>query len=452
MTDPERHIDTIDLVPSDVSIDDEDITIDRKDEVALYSRSISFSTSNGLIAPFVSIISLKLGASAGILAWIQAVNNFLRQLLEPIFGRLTDFTKRRIPFIVISTIAWIIPYAFLYFVQAPEFIIVIVACVSILNSLGNPAWYALQNEIFPKEVRGKFSSRVAWFGSFGSMLATLFTGIVLTIAFGDIDYQKYILIPVAVGVFISIIAVLPFRKVKEPHQRPELNIELTSRNIKESLKEVFSNKPFRKFTILYSIFGLFWTFSWPLFSIKQVNILGATAVEIALLEIVFAVTTLIFILIGGKLSDKIGRVRMVFMNRFILFLFPLLYIFATKIWHLYLVHFFISSLFNFSFAGINAYILDIIPPKESGLYFGFLSLITGIFYFIGTLSGGYMVEILQRWYSENTALIIALAFVSGARFILSFLFLSLKEVKEFPSSLRAMVKSSGRKETKLKNN
>ncbi|MHA1955046.1 MAG: MFS transporter, partial [Candidatus Heimdallarchaeaceae archaeon] len=229
-------------------------------------------------------------------------------------------------------------------------------------------------------------------------------------------------------------------------QRPELNIELTSRNVKESLKEVFSNKPFKKFAILYSIFGLFWTFSWPLFSIKQVNILGATAVEVALLEIIFAVTTLIFILIGGKLTDKIGRVRMVFMNRFILFLFPLLYIFATKIWHLYLVHFFISSLFSFSFAGVNAYILDIIPPKESGLYFGFLSLITGIFYFIGTLSGGYMVEILQRWYSENTALIIALAFVVGARFLLSFLFLSLKEVKEFPSSLKDSMKSIGRKQ------
>ncbi|MCK4878053.1 MAG: hypothetical protein KAT03_10725, partial [Candidatus Heimdallarchaeota archaeon] len=79
--------------------------------------------------------------------------------------------------------------------------------------------------------------------------------------------------------------------------------------------------------------------------------------------------------------------------------------------------------------------------KESGLYFGFLSLVTGIFYFIGTLSGGYMVEILQRWYSENTALIIALAFVTGARFLLSFLFLSLKEVKEFPFSLRRYLTS-----------
>ena len=442
MTGSEQQIKTFDLVPSDKPVEEKDITIDRKDEVALYSRSIAISTSNGLVGPFVSIISLKLGASAGILAWIQAVNNFLRQLLEPVFGRLTDFTKRRIPFIVISAITWIIPYAFLYLVQAPEFIIVIVAFVSILNSLGNPAWNAFQNEIFPKEVRGKLSSRVTWFGSLGSMLATLFTGIILTIVFGDIDYQKYILIPVAVGVFISLIAVLPFKKVKEPHQRSELNIDVASRNFKDSIKEVFSNKPFRKFMILYSIFGLFWTFSWPLFSIKQVNILGATAVEIALLEIIFALTQLIFILIGGKLTDKIGRIRMIFMNRACLFIFPLVYIFAGKIWHLYLVHFFIASLFSFSFAGVNAYILDIIPPKESGLYFGFLSLVVGIFFFIGTLCGGYMVEILQRWYSENTALNISLAFVTGARFIFSFLFLTLKEVKEFPSSLGSLIKTT----------
>jgi MFS family permease len=448
MPDSQRHIETIDLIPSDIPIAEEDITIDRKDEIALYSRSIAAFTSNGLISPFVSIISLKLGASAGILAWIQAVNNFVRQLLEPIFGRLTDLTKRRIPFIIISTVTWIIPYAFLYWIQAPEFIIVIVACVNILSSLGNPAWNAFQNEIIPKEVRGKYSSRIQWFGSFGSMLATLFTGIILTIAFGDIDYQKYILIPIAVGVLISMLAVLQFRNVKEPHQRPELEIELTSRNVKDSIKEVFSNKAFRKFMILYAIFGIFWTFSWPLFSIKQVNILGASAVEVAVLEIIFGITTMFFVLLGGKLTDKIGRVRMVFMNRFILFLFPLFYIFATKIWHLYLVHFFISSLFSFSFAGVNAYILDIIPSKESGLYFGFLSLVTGIFYFIGTLSGGYMVEILQRWFSEAVALNIALAFVSGARFLLSFLFLSLKEVKEFPFSFRNYIKTLTRSKTR----
>ena len=154
------------------------------------------------------------------------------------------------------------------------------------------------------------------------------------------------------------------------------------------------------------------------------------------------------------------------MNRFCLFLFPLGYIFASQIWHLYLVHFFISSLFSFSIAGVNAYLLDIVPKKDTGLYYGVLGLVTGVAYFIGTLIGGYSVELNEYLLNKssifvtlkasvpiisssvdvashaiigqnvlldtfNLAVIIALAFVSGMRLLISFSFLSLKEVKEF---------------------
>ncbi|MHA1809428.1 MAG: MFS transporter [Candidatus Heimdallarchaeaceae archaeon] len=412
-------------------IDEEEPDIKKEEAIALYSRSMAFSISNGLVTPFVSFIALTMGATAGILAWIQAIANLLRQFLDPIFGRLSDISKRRIPFIVVSTITWILPYAFLFWVNSPLYIILIVAVVNILMSLGNPAWLALQNEIFPARSRGKLTGRVTWFGSFGSMIATFFTGIVLTYAFEDIDYQKTILIPIAIGLVISILAVIPFRKIEEPLLRAGAKIEKETQPLRENLKEVIRNKPFRKFVILYSIFGIFWTFSWPLFSIKQVNILDANPVQIALLEIVFAVTSLIFILLGAKVADKIGRTKLIFLNRACLFLFPLLYIFATKVWHLYIVHFVVSSLFSFGFAGVNAYILDLVPKKNSGLYIGFLSMVTGIAYFIGTLLGGYFVEILQNWYSLEVSLTIALAFVSGIRFLLSFMFLSLKEVKQF---------------------
>ena len=412
-------------------IEEEEPDIKKEEAVALYSRSMAFSISYGLVSPFVSFIALTMGATAGVLAWIQAVANLLRQFLDPIFGRLSDISKRRIPFIVVSTVTWILPYVFLFWVRSPLYIILIVAAVNILMSLGNPAWIALQNELFPARARGKLTGRVTWFGSFGSMIATFFTGIVLTYAFEDIDYQKTILIPVAIGLVISIIAVLPFRKIEEPLLRVGATIEKETQPLRENLKEVFRNKPFRKFVILYSIFGIFWTFSWPLFSIKQVNILHANPVQIAILEIVFSVTSLIFILLGAKVADKIGRTKLVFLNRACLFLFPLLYIFATEVWHLYLVHFIVSSLFSFGFAGVNAYILDLVPKKNSGLYIGVLSMATGICYFIGTLLGGYFVELLLNWYSLEVSLTIALAFVSGIRFLLSFMFLSLKEVKQF---------------------
>ncbi len=439
MPDSDSSIDLLDQLPFVEPVEETDHEISKIEQIALYSRSIATNISNGLVSPFVSFISLNLGASAGILGWIQAIANLLRQFLDPFFGRFSDMVKRRIPFIVISTITWIIPYAFLYFVKAPEFVILIVAIVNILLSLGNPAWNALQNELFPREVRGKLTGRVFWFGSFGSMLATLFTGVVLTYAFGEnIEYQKYILIPVGIGVFISIIAVLPFKKIEEPLKREGVKLEKYEGNLKDGLKEIFKNKPFVKFMMLYSVFGIFWTFSWPLFSIKQVNILNASAVEIALMEVIFPVTSLLFILLGAKIADKFGRTKLIMLNRMSLFLFPLGYIFASEVWHLYLVHFFISSIFNLSFAGVNAYILDLIPKKDTGLYFGVLSLVTGVFYFVGTLAGGYFVQVFEIWYSEEVALTIALVFICIMRFIIGFIFLTLKEVKDFEYSYRQL--------------
>ncbi|MBY9001223.1 MAG: MFS transporter [Candidatus Heimdallarchaeota archaeon] len=428
MTDAKLEDFSLDITLKEEISEEDEPDIKKEEAVALYSRSMAFSISNGLVSPFVSFIALNMGATAGILAWIQAVANLLRQFLDPIFGRLSDVSRRRIPFIIVSTITWILPYAFLFWVKSPIYIILIVALVNILMSLGNPAWMALQNELFPARARGKLTGRVTWFGSFGSMIATFFTGIILTFAFEEIDYQQTILIPVAIGFVISVIAILPFRKIEEPLLRVGVKIEKETQSLRVNIKEVFNNKPFMKFTILYSIFGIFWTFSWPLFSIKQVHILGATALEVSILEIIFAGTSLIFILLGAKVADKVGRTKLVFLNRACLFLFPLGYIFATKIWHLYLVHFFVSSLFSFGFAGVNAYILDLVPRKKSGFYIGVLSMVTGIFYFIGTLAGGYSVEILMNWYSEAVALTIALAFVAGVRFLLSFMFLSLKEV------------------------
>ena len=205
--------------------------IKSREEIALYSRTAATSTSRGLVQPFVSMIALAMGASYGILGWIQSISNLLATFLGPIFGRLSDLFKRRIPFVVISTLTWGIPYIILFWVVDPWVIVVIVALVNLLLSLGIPAFTALQNELFPKEVRGKLTGRIFWFDAIGSAIATIFTGIVLTLIFNDKDfalaeraaiYQKFILIPIGVGLFLSILGVLPFRKIQEPLKNNQL--------------------------------------------------------------------------------------------------------------------------------------------------------------------------------------------------------------------------------------
>jgi len=391
------------------------------------------------------MIALTMVASSGLLGWIQSISNLLATFLGPIFGRISDLVRRRIPFIVISTLFWGVPYAFLFFAKLPWIIIIIVAIVNLLFSLGAPAWSALQNELFPEEVRGKLTGRVFWFDAIGSMIATIFTGIILTIAFEDIDYQKYILIPVAIGLFISILGVLPFRKIEEPLKKTDIEEPLELRKLKDSFQIAFSNKPFLKFTIISVIFSFFFSFSWPLFSIYQVNILNATALEIAILAIIFNFTTLLFINIGAKLSDRIGRTKLIFFNRISLVLFPLTYIFATKVWHLYIIHFVVSSLLLLGTPSIQAYLLDIVPLKEGGIYFGIYNMITGIVLFLGALAGGYLTELLEIWYPLRTAVIISLIIATVGRVITSFLFLALKESKKFPSSWNEILKQTLRR-------
>lgn len=408
--------------------------IKRNEEIALYSRTIATSTSRGLVQPFVSMIALTMGASSGLLGWIQSISNLLATFLGPIFGRLSDLVRRRIPFIVISTVSWGIPYAFLFFIKLPWAIVIIVAMVNLLFSLGTPAWAALQNELFPQEVRGKLTGRVVWFDSIGSMVATIFTGIILTLAFEDIDYQKYILIPVAIGVFFSILGVLPFRKIEEPLKEVAAEELPESRKLKESFQIAFSNKPFLKFTIISIIYSFFFSFAWPLFSIFQVIILKATALQIAILAIIFNISTLLIINVGAKLSDRIGRTKLVFSNRIFLALFPLTYIFATEVWHLYIIHFVVSLLMLLGTPSIQAYLLDIIPKKEGGIYFGIYNMVTGAVLFLGALAGGYLTELFEIWYPLRMAVVISLAIATIGRVITSFLFLTVKEEKKFPST------------------
>jgi len=315
--------------------------IKKSEKLALYSRTIAMSTSRGLVQPFVSMIALTMGASSGLLGWIQSISNLLSTFLSPFFGRLSDIVKKRKPFIIISTIAWGIPYAFLYFIK-PDFswtIVIVVALVNLLLSLGLPAWTALQNELFPREVRGKLTGRIFWFDAIGSASATILTGIILSSIFKDEDYHTYILIPVFIGVLLSILGVLPFKKVEEPLQNMDKEEQPIPHKLTESFKIAFENKAFRKFTLISVIQSLFFSFAWPLFSIFQVNVLGANALEVAILSISFSVTILIVIRFGAKLSDRFGRTKLMFSNKLILAIFPVAYIFATEVWHLYLIHY-----------------------------------------------------------------------------------------------------------------
>ena len=272
-----------------ISIIDDDkreVKVERQSRIALYSKSISTSTSRGLVSPFISFLAIRsMSASSSDLGWLESIANLLSTFFSPLFGKLSDLFRRRIPFIIFSSALWGIPYILLYWANSPLFFILIVAFVNILFCIGISPWNALQNDIFPPKIRAELTSKIYLFDALGTMISTVFTGIVLTLIFHDLDYQKYILIPVSVGIFLSFLGIIPFFKMKEPIREIKGTMKKLKQRKRTNFKIIFKNKAFVKYAIISMTFSFSMSMCWPLFPIKQVTILDATAIDISIFRI-----------------------------------------------------------------------------------------------------------------------------------------------------------------------
>ena len=79
--------------------------------------------------------------------------------------------------------------------------------------------------------------------------------------------------------------------------------------------------------------------------------------------------------------------------------------------------------------------MDTIPKADGGTYYGVFNLLTGVACFIGPLLGGYIFDHYNALFPTNVAYAIAVDVSLLGRFIISWGFLSIHEVKTFPESL-----------------
>ena len=76
---------------------------------------------------------------------------------------------------------------------------------------------------------------------------------------------------------------------------------------------------------------------------------------------------------------------------------------------------------------MTSYLLDIAPSGKRAEYISVLNGANGIVYFLGAISGGFMLQYLVALYPLRYALMLGYLVVFAGRFLSSFLFLRLKE-------------------------
>jgi len=499
---PLIHEDTSDVALEDLT-DTNLALIPEKGKI--YSRSALATFSGGMVDPFLTIFAVDMGATGAQMGWLRAISNLLGNFMQPVFGFLSDKVNRRSIFIALSNILYSSTWILLLFINNVNMLVVMAGILSLFVSFGTPAWTALLGEIIPTRIRGKIIANVNWFIQLSAIISILLGGIFLNYLSGEIslgsrDINVNTLVTVLVGLaagLASAIIMFTFKekKAKERAQRLSQAIfereneknrkkieedclvegktiddvdQLTASDSIESiyyekngtapiaestrdkLRLLLQNKDYLRYTLVFGIQSFFMSMMWPLFPMRQrTDIPGVDFFEIAVFSVSMSIAMLLTVRYAGVVSDKIGRKPQMFANRLVLAAMPISYAFASQIWHIIVIHIVICIFLGLTSTIHVTYLIDITPERDRSLYIGLYNMVLGIILFLGSLFGGYLVDILMGEkavfglsanYTHYTAVTIVFLVGFVGRVITAFPFLALKEVKSFPYKLRDLPK------------
>ena len=210
--------------------------------------------------------------------------------------------------------------------------------------------------------------------------------------------------PVVVGLFVIVFF------VKE-EKRDSLPLEENITPIKLSLKEFDGN--FKRFLIVIALFTL--SNSTDAFLLLRAEQAGIAPAVLPLLWMFLHFSKVVFSLIGGDLSDRVGRRVLIVAGWLIYAGVYLGFAFVTSAWQAWVLFVIYGAYFGLTEGVEKALVADLVTDEKRGTAYGFYNLFYGITVFPASLLFG----LLWNQFGAATAFI-ASAFVSVISALLLF--------------------------------
>ncbi len=403
---------------------------ERKSHRPLYANQTVSSLSNGLAMPFIPFYAARLGATTTELGWLQAFRNLFPNVMQLPWGSLSDRLKARIPFLILG--GWISSVLFLFiaFSVSPFILILLVAVQSFAISMMIPTWSALLGEMVSKGHRGYVFSRIVMVSVAAALIGNVLAGILIILAAPEAPEATWVYqYPFIAAMVLGILAtVFLFRM---PAKRPKKEEE---EKVTEE-EEWKRRRDFRHLITFQLFYMFFMSMLWPLMPRTTVDIVHADNLEIVLLTVIGSVSVLAVQARIGRLQDKVGPGVLIKLSRFMLVPVPLIYAFASEMWHLYVLNIFAGAAIAIIYISFTTYLLDVAPASKTARYFAIFNAAVGIVTFVGSVSAGFLADHFTSVYDLWTGLFIVYMVSTVGRLIGSVLFLKLKPSKRYPETL-----------------
>ncbi|OGS42377.1 MAG: hypothetical protein A3K67_04615 [Euryarchaeota archaeon RBG_16_62_10] len=416
---------------------------------AMYSNQVAVNFGKGLADPFIPVFARNvLQATAVQLGWLQAFINLFPTVMQVPWGKLSDFFRRRIPFLILGGVLSFAIYFLLVGVLDPWQFIALVAVQMFIGSMMIPTWSALVGDVTTASNRGRVMGRFFAASSLAGVVGTVFM-IALTLGGDDKDRTVYVA-PFFIAGAIGILGSLELFRVKEQKSRvyasPKTLFKFGLRSF-IFIDDLTENSYFRNLVVLNTTFNFIMSLIWPLLYLTYIEVLHASILEIGVMIVIEKGATLFFQTKVGKLLDVIGPMPQILISRFAFISVPIVYALATDVWHIYALNAalgFATAMANVAFF---AYIMDVAPQEKTGAYFAVYNTMIGIFTFIGSIIGGYLGYYFLEYYGGNWILGLGAVYVISAfgRAACSIWFLKLKDPVKYPMTLTQVIRSTLRR-------
>ena len=386
--------------------------------LALSFVSLLNDTSSEIIYPLLpAFLALSLGASPFAIGLIEGFAESVASLLKLVSGYLSDrLNKRKLPVLAGYSLA-AITRPFLAFATSWPQVLVVRVTDRVGKGIRGAPRDALIAESVPVSERGfafGFNRAADHLGAvFGPVAAFL----LLLIFAADRqnptlgEYQSVFLFA-SVPVILGLLVIVFF--VKEKSVPKTADAEPPSL----SLRGFDSN--FKRFLFVIALFTL--SNSTDAFLLLRAGQAGISPVVLPLLWMTLHVSKVVSSLIGGDLSDKVGRKTVIISGWVIYALVYAGFAFVDSAWQTWVLFIIYGAYFGLTEGVEKAFVADMVPENKRGTAYGLYNLAFGITVFPASLLFG----LVWTQFGAATAFL-ASSCVSVAAI---FLFLSVRQVKE----------------------
>lgn len=353
----------------------------KRDRLGLHAFWNSFASN--VASPFVSFNVAWSGGSDLLIGYVGAIGTLASGVTQLFGGWFADRSGRRVAmagaFSVLAGLLWLGTAEF----QAPTEVAVFFTAITLALGFYAAGWTAILGEGSEGRAKGVFLGRYARITSLGAL-----AGLVLTTAISSVNPSYTALYLVSGALFFVSAAML--------HGQGEQEVR------RAALTRVGASR-LRNYYAVTGLYGLFWGFAWPLFTITLVKVVRLDLFQYSVAQVIALALTVALQPVVGRLVDR-DRKKWVFWGRMGLIVYPVVYIFLSSAWEVYAVNAFqglTNALQNVAFA---AYLYDLAPAGRRGRVSAEFNLVTGGSTMAGSLLSGFALGVISATQSLWTSL------------------------------------------------